>query len=207
MNSPPNMIPPLAAPVRPWTVKALIAWGIAGAVWGVVVEGDWGLGDLMISPGLTLVLGWAMWNGARWAFSLTFAGTVLSGLFLASYVFIGSTRIGSTRIDLLDKTVWAVIIAVTVYLLFHPLTRQFIGVDKASRVQAPTGPPDRGGRVSQAVAISIFGLLAVSIPLLWAMGLIEGLLLMGAALACVGAGITVLVLSLPARDRDELSSS
>ena len=187
--------------VRPWPVKALVIWGVAGALWAAV------FGDDSRTPGLVwlgfaILDGWAMWTGRRWAFSLTFAGTVLSALLLAVYVFTGSTGV-----DDANKIVWAATVAGTIYLLYHPLTKRFIGLDEGTSPQVLTGPPDRGGRLSQAIAISIFGLLAVGIPLMWAMSLIEGASLIVAVVACIGAGIAVLLLGLPARGEDVSAST
>lgn len=177
---------------RPWTVTTLIAWGIAGALWGLFF-GDWQATDLISLP-LALLFGWGFWTGKRWAYTLTFAGAVLSGIFLAGYVVTGSTRI-----DTLGKVLWFINVAGTLYLLLHPATKGFIGIDKNARRERPTGPPDRGGRAAQAAAVSIFGILAVAIPLLWTVDMLGGALLIAALVACVGAGIAVLVLGLPAK--------
>ncbi|MCA1675882.1 MAG: hypothetical protein LC799_28150 [Actinobacteria bacterium] len=182
----------------PWTVKVLVAWGIAGTAWGLAFGDGWNTSDL-VSLGCAILFVWGMWTAKRWAFALSFAGTLLSGLFLVGYVVTGSTRI-----DTVGKIMWAIGVVGTIYLLRHPLTKRFNGIDKEPSSTAPSGPPDRGGRLAQATAVSLLGILAIGVPILWTIGKLEGVLLLGAVLACVGSGIAVLILGLPARS-DESS--
>ena len=179
---------------RPWTVVALVVWSIGSAIWGLLFGNPDSTYLLSLPLGALFI--WGFWTGRAWAFSISYACALISAVALIVFVVTGSTRI-----DLVGKIVWFLNVAGTLYLLRHPATKRFIGVEKAS--QAPAGPPDRGGRVAQATAISLFGVLAVGLPLLWALDLVPGGLLLVGVVACVGAGAAVLFLGLPARTDQE----
>lgn len=110
-------------PDRPWTVIALIVLGILGTLWNLAFEG-WELRNLF-GTALAIVFAWGLWTGQRWAYWLTFAGALLSGVILAIFVFSGSTLV-----DTVNKVIWFVNVVVTIFLLWHPATRRFIGLDK-----------------------------------------------------------------------------
>lgn len=186
---------------RPWTVKVLVAWGVAGTAWGLLFGDGWDASEL-VSVACAILFAWGMWTARRWAFSLSFVGALLSAVFLVGYVVTGSTRV-----DVLGKILWAVSVVGMIFLLRHPLTKRFIGVEKDPSTAAHPGPPDRGGRFAQAIAVSLFGILAIGVPILWTIGKLEGVLLLGAVVACVGSGIAVLVLGLPARTAENSPTS
>lgn len=177
---------------RPWTVIALVAWTTLGSLWSLLFSDGARPLDILLNLALTSLFVWGFWTARRWAYSLTFALTVLSAIFLIIVLVTDQAAliVGS-------KILWVVNLAGYLFLLRHPATKRFIGIDKGSRPQRPSGPADRGGRWSQALAISIFGILAVGLPLLWAFGSLDGPLLIAGIVACAGSGILVLVLGLP----------
>lgn len=102
---------------------ALIILGIGGTLWNLAFEGwEW---RNLFSFGLAIVFAWGLWAGKRWAYWLTFAGALLTGVVWAIFVFSGSTQV-----DTLYKVVWFVNVVVTLFLLWHPATKRFIGLDK-----------------------------------------------------------------------------
>jgi hypothetical protein len=177
---------------RPWTVVVLVLWGIAGTLWTFFFS-DWVASQLLLELAFAAIVTWAYWMAHRWVFVLTYAGVILSGIGWAIFVFSGSTRI-----DARGKVLWFITIVAMLYLLRHQATRRFIDPDW-DRPREVTGPPDRGGRAAQASAIALFGVLAVGVPILWTIGMLEGPLLMAAVVACLGSGLAVLFLSSPAK--------
>lgn len=182
--------PTQAARERPWTVIALVVWSIGASLWELLFgEQD---GAYFLGIPLTALFVWGFWTGRRWAFSIFYACALIGAVGLVVFVVAGSTRI-----DSLGKVMWFLNVAGSIYLLRHPATKRFIGVDKES--QRPTGPPDRGGRVAQAAAVSLFGVLSIGLPLLWALAHAPPALLLVGVISWVGAGISILVLGLPAK--------
>ena len=89
----------------------------------------------------------------------------------------------------------------TIYLVRHGATKRFLCLDESEVSPPLSGPPDRGGRVAQAIAISVFGILAVALPLLWTFGDLSGILLLAGVVICIGSGTSVLVLGMPDKSR------
>lgn len=178
---------------RPWTVIALSAWSVLSLLWGLFFIDGWQIGDLL-SIGLSIAFVRGYWMGQRWAFHLTFASAILCGIFLIGHVIFASEASSA-----LAKVFSVLIIVGMIYLVLHPATKRFVRLDEELESARPTGPPDRGGRVAQAVAISIFGILAVALPVLWAFGNVDSRLLLLGLAACIASGVAVLILGLPAQ--------
>lgn len=113
---------------RPWTVPALIGFGIFSWLVSVIFdlsfasEGGqdrykgWGY-TLM---GLVLIAAYyrGLWLGRRWAYVFSIVMTVFTVVVLIPYL-------GSERVEL-PEVLWLVVALVTqTYLLFHPATRAY----------------------------------------------------------------------------------
>ena len=183
-------------PQRPWTVKALVVLSVLGTVIGAVIQ-DQALGAVVFNIAFTALMVWAYWEGKRWAYQLTFALIVLGGTLGTLALFLNDET------TLVQRIYWIATIVVYVVLLQHPRTKAFIGIGETP---PPAGPPSRGGRGIQALAISVFGVLAVGVPLLWAVGVLGGAALAIGAVLCLAAGLALLYVGLPAR-RDHSSAT
>src|SRR5688500_50501 len=168
---------------RPWTVVVLSAWSAIGLVWAFLFSDGWQITDLL-SLAVSVFFIRAYWRGQRWAFHLTFASAVLWAIYLLVSVVVFPERSSFT-----DKVFSAATVVAMIYLLRHPATKRFLLLDEKQVSSRPPGPPDRGGRLAQAAAVSIFGILAVALPLLWTVDMIGGVWLLAGLVACVGAGL------------------
>lgn len=189
------MIPAEHQASRPWTVVVLSLWSAVGLIWAVLFSDGWQISDLIALPfSIALIKGY--WTGQSWAFHLTFAGTVLCGILL-----ILDAIFDPGGVSLTEQALAAVTLVGIICLLRHPATKRFIRVDERLVSAAPSGPPDRGGRAVQALAVLVFGILAVALPLLWALGHLGGVWLLIGVVVCVGSGIWVMWLGMPVRRR------
>ena len=109
----------------PWTVVTLIAFGVAGTLWGALSGTRTGLG-IAIDVGVCALFSWAFWNAQRWAFNLAFAGVVLGGTLGTWAVFMADTTLGF-------RIYWIGSMLLYLFLLRHPETQRFLGLHQDQR--------------------------------------------------------------------------
>lgn len=112
---------------RPWTVYALVAWALAGAVWALITD-DGNLGIEILWFAVSILFAAAIWKGARWAFTLSFmlaslcAGAIVLVLLVQTFLFEGPFET-KLLLPLASTVVWMA-------LLMHPDTKRFARVDE-----------------------------------------------------------------------------
>jgi hypothetical protein len=110
---------------RPWQVYALVALSVIGLVWAAVVDQDRNLWDLL-NIAFSAWITYALWTGKRWAFTLSFmcatlgAGVLLVVAGMQSFLFEQAA----------DLRLWGafLVLAVWVFLLVHPDTKEYAGL-------------------------------------------------------------------------------
>lgn len=148
---------------RPWTVTALVAWGVLGIFWGAVFDRTLDLADLVVLL-LTAVIAWGMWTSRAWAFILMFAAALLSALSLGILLVIRLTQSESIT-ELIPGTIGLVVVLA---LLLHPATKRFALQSRRATVSPPvetppdSAPPTLGFRRNTVIALA-FLIAAIAI--------------------------------------------
>ena len=112
--------------MRPWPVYALSLLAVTGAALGVVV-GDRSLWDIPTAL-FGAFVGYSMWTGKGWAFTVMFMLTSLcAGLLLTvavvQLVLLEQRVSGGLGWGLANAIIW-------IGLLMHPATKRFAGIDR-----------------------------------------------------------------------------
>ncbi len=167
---------------RPWTVKALVAMAVFWTVWSAVFDAsrDW-LDPFILGASAFIIL--RMWQGGAGAFALAFACSLFAAFAVGLHAI---TAIAAGNADIPLLVLGVATVGMNLYLLRHPATKGFIN----------EGRPEELEEISevdwlQLCLISLFGLLTLSVPLLWAVGVLKGPALYGLGAMTVGVGIAV----------------
>lgn len=121
-----GMDPGERAMARPWPVHVLTLLAVTTAVFGLLV-GDRSFWDIPMAL-FGVSVGYSMWNGKRWAFTVMFMLTSLCAGFLLTVAVV--------PLALLEQRVaaglgWGLATAmIWIGLLMHPATKKFAGIDR-----------------------------------------------------------------------------
>ena len=126
--------------MRPWPVHVLTLLAVTSAVLGVVV-GDRSLSDIPVAL-FGVFVGYSMWTGKRWAFTVSFMLTSLCASFLLTLAVVQLALLGQR---VAAGLVWGLAIAmIWIGLLMHPATRKFAGIDRPGAESSQAGTTTRG---------------------------------------------------------------
>jgi hypothetical protein len=166
---------------RPWTVQVLVALGTLGLALNIIMDGERETGDLAgFAISAWIIVGF--WRGRQWAFVFAFGGWLLSLITLVIHLFSAP----SERPPVLG--LWFAMTIVWIFLPWHPKTRAFAS---PPAMEEKIEPKSRAEMIHFA-ATSVFAILALIVPVLWALGTLKGVVLYVLVTITVGLGVVAL---------------
>ena len=113
---------------RPWSVYVLVAFSLAGLVFGLTIDVGRNLWDA-VSVGFSIFLTWGLWTGRTWAFSMSF---MFATLCVALALGAALVQVFLMELDVSLGLLWAAAAsALWIILLMLPSTKRFAGLNRS----------------------------------------------------------------------------